>query len=98
MGTQERSIAALALGVPIEIHHAQRARRLVLSVGPTGRVRLSTPPGIDTAEICRFLESRQGWLEARRAAVPEPVPFEPGAVVPQRSDGETIEPSVLHCG
>ncbi len=54
-----------------------RARRLTLSVKPSGEVRLSFPSGLSQARVLAFLEERVAWVEmtrermqARRAANP----------------------------
>ena len=90
----ERAVEALGLPVPVDVRPHGQARRIVLRLGPNGEARLSVPPGASADSVCRFLESRRGWLAERCAAVPVPVPFEPGALVPI----EGVERRLRHDG
>lgn len=62
---------------PVTLAQSRRARRITLSVRPSGAVRLSYPCGIARARALAFLESRAEWvvqarerLAARAAARP----------------------------
>lgn len=51
---------------PITLNPTARARRLTLSVRPSGEVRLSFPPSLAQAQALGFLEERIEWvLKAR---------------------------------
>ena len=48
----------------IKISETRRARRVSLSVHPSGRIRLSFPPYISLKRALAFLESKVDWVEA----------------------------------
>lgn len=67
----------------VEVAQSPRARRISLTVRPDGAVRLSYPRGVSRARALAFLETKRDWiaaararLEARRAALPAPLPPE----------------------
>lgn len=78
-----RRAFALDLGAPVSIRVNARARRLLLRIDPSDRnVELVLPRGVPPAHGLRFLEAQRGWIAARLDALPRPVPFAEGAVVP----------------
>jgi predicted metal-dependent hydrolase len=75
--------AADDLGGRIAIRVSPRARRIALRVDAAERkVELVLPPGVPTAHGLRFLATKQQWVSARLAALPQPVPFDEGVVIP----------------
>ena len=68
----------------ISLVRSQRARRITLTVRPTGLVRLTVPCGVSRARALAFAETKVAWIAsarqrvaARQAAVP-PLPPEAG--------------------
>jgi predicted metal-dependent hydrolase len=79
----QRRAIALDLGAPISIRVNARARRLLLRIDPSARqVELVLPQGVPPEHGLRFLETQRGWIAARLEALPRPVPFTEGAIVP----------------
>lgn len=65
----------------ISLVRSQRARRITLTVRPTGLVRLTVPCGVSRARALAFAETKVAWIAsarqrvaARQAAVPPPPP------------------------
>jgi len=78
-----RRALALDLGAPLTIRINPRARRLLLKVdGAQRAVELVLPRGVPAEHGLRFLRAQRGWIAARLDALPRPVPFVEGAVVP----------------
>jgi predicted metal-dependent hydrolase len=76
-------ICAPGIGVPIAIRVSQRARRVGLRVDSAGRkVELILPRGVPASTGLRFLAAKREWIAARLQALPQPVPFVEGAMVP----------------
>jgi predicted metal-dependent hydrolase len=74
---------APAIGAPVSIRVSQRARRVGLRVDPVGRnVELILPRGVSPSTGLRFLATKREWVAARLRALPQPVPFAEGAIVP----------------
>ena len=62
----------------ITISRTRRARRITLSVRPSGEVRLSFPPYVSQRRALEFLESRAEWIlqaKAKYAKRPTPAPL-----------------------
>ncbi|HEV8679955.1 MAG TPA: SprT family zinc-dependent metalloprotease [Stellaceae bacterium] len=79
----ERRAAALDLGAPVSIRVNPRARRLLLRIDASGRqVELVLPRGVPAEHGLAFLDAQRGWIAARLLALPAPVPFAEGAIVP----------------
>ena len=73
----------LQLGAPLAIRVNPRARRMSLRVDAATRtVELVLPRGTAAEQGVRFVASHRGWIAARLDALPAPVRFEDGAVVP----------------
>lgn len=51
---------------PITLSQNPRARRLTLTVRPSGEVRLSFPPTLSQSRAMAFLEERLEWVERAR--------------------------------
>jgi predicted metal-dependent hydrolase len=69
--------------LPIVVRSSERAARLALRVHPARfAVEIVLPHGTSAKSALRFFESRCGWVIARAAKLPSPVPFEEGAIVP----------------
>ena len=51
----------------ITISRTRRARRITLSVRPSGEVRLSFPPYVSQRRALEFLESKQEWILRAKA-------------------------------
>ena len=70
-------------GGHVSIRVSSRARRIALRVDAAERkVELVLPPGVPTSQGLRFLAAKRGWIAARLAALPQPVPFAEGVIVP----------------
>jgi predicted metal-dependent hydrolase len=71
------------IDAPVAIRVNQRARRVGLRVDPAGRkVELVLPRGVPVKTGLRFLAAKREWIAARLQALPQPVPFVDGAMVP----------------
>ena len=78
-----RRAVALDIGAPLSIRVHPRARRLLLRVDAASRgVELVLPYGVPAEDGLRFLAAERGWIAARLDALPQPVPFAEGAIVP----------------
>jgi hypothetical protein len=78
-----RQAVALDLGAPLVIRISPRARRVGLRIDAARRqVELVLPRTVAPELGLRFLRAKRGWVAARFAALPQPVPFIDGAVVP----------------
>ena len=71
------------IGVPIAIRVSRRARRVGLRIDASERkVELVLPRGVPPGTGLRFLAAKRRWIAARLQALPQPIPFVEGAVVP----------------
>jgi predicted metal-dependent hydrolase len=78
-----RQVAALDLGTSVSIRVSPRARRIGLRVDAAERkVELVLPRGVPASHGLRFLAAKRRWVAARLEALPRPVPFAEGAIVP----------------
>lgn len=78
-----RQAVALDLGAPVLIRISPRARRVGLRIDAAERrVELVLPHGVPAELGLRFLNDKRGWICARLDALPRPVPFAEGAIVP----------------
>ncbi len=78
-----RQAVALDLGAPLAVRLSPRARRVGLRIDAARhRVELILPRGVPAELGLRFLRDKRGWIAARLDALPRPVPFVEGAVVP----------------
>lgn len=70
-------------GLPVQVRQSAQAQRLTLRLDPSGTtLRVVTPPRVSAAEVRRFVERHEGWVQARLAALPVHTPFVVGAEVP----------------
>ncbi len=80
------------LGTPIEVRRSPRARRFTLRVNEAQRGAVLTMPlNVSMKEANAFLSRHTGWLKGRLAALPEPVPFADGQLVPLRGLEHVIQ-------
>ena len=71
------------LGVPVKIRVSPRARRVGLRIDAVERmIELVLPRGVPASAGWRFLTSKRGWIASRLEALPRPVPFVEGVIVP----------------
>lgn len=78
-----RQIAALELGAALSIRVSPRAKRIALRINAAEReVELVLPPGVSASRGLRFVASKRAWIAARLAALPQPVPFAEGSIIP----------------
>jgi len=91
----------------VSIRVSSRARRIALRVDAAERkVELVLPPGVPTSQGLRFLAAKRGWIAARLAALPQPVPFAEGVIVPvlgiphriRREDAAAAPPVAMRNG
>ena len=83
MGLRSPSAAVTEVPTPISIRVNPRARRIALRINAVDRkVELVLPPGVPPSQGLRFAQSKRGWIAARLEALPAPVPFVEGAIVP----------------
>ena len=101
------SAAAYASNARVSIRVSPRARRIALRIDAAERkVELILPSGVPTSQGLRFLAAKQGWIAARLAALPQPVRFAEGVVVPvlgiphliRREDNPGAPPVAIHDG
>lgn len=73
--------------VPLVIRRLAHARRMTLRLAPDGsEVRLSIPQWGRTAEAVAFARSRQDWLAAQLARVPQRQDIASGSAFPYRGE------------
>jgi predicted metal-dependent hydrolase len=72
-----------AIDAAVSIRVSPRARRVGLRIDAAGRkVEVILPRGVAVKTGLHFLEAKRHWVAARLEALPQPVPFVEGAVVP----------------
>src|SRR4051812_19150040 len=70
-------------GARLTLKVSPRARRMRLHVDPRTRaVILTMPKRMSQRRALAWAAGHGGWVEAALAAIPEPIPFAPGAIVP----------------
>ena len=78
-----QSAASYASDARVSIRVSPRARRIALRIDAAERkVELVLPRGVPAEHGLRFLAAKRGWIAARLEALPQPVPFAEGAIVP----------------
>jgi len=71
------------IDAPVSIRVSRRARRVGLRiVSAEQKVELVLPCGVSPSTGLRFLAAKREWVAARLRALPQPVPFAEGAIVP----------------
>lgn len=82
---QRQTIRVGGRAVPLVLKANKRARRLILKVDPiTREVTLTSPSARGFSRAIAFARANEGWIAARLNALPPPVPFVSGAVIPVR--------------
>lgn len=82
---------ATGLDEPVLVRRSPRARRISLSVNEAKRGAVLTVPRHATLdEAGRFLAKHFEWLQKRLAAIPAPVPFTDGVIVPLRGQDHVL--------
>jgi len=94
-GGARRSAIALAfpgIEAPVEVRRHPAARRMTLRVSRTHRaVILTLPMRCDPTAVDTFVNRHADWVRQRLGAMPGPVPFEPGAIVPLRGTPHVLQ-------
>jgi predicted metal-dependent hydrolase len=83
----ETALKVKLVGVdcPVELRRSRRARRFSLKVSHTERAAILTlPEEVKIEEAGNFLSRHMDWLKRQIDRLPQPVPFEDGAVIPVR--------------
>jgi predicted metal-dependent hydrolase len=71
--------------LPLMLKRNARARRMILRLDRKGRgVVLTIPTRASRQRALEFARSHSHWIRSRLSAVPKPVPFLPGAIIPLR--------------
>lgn len=88
---RERMHEVAGRAVPLKIVENARARRLTLRIATGGQgLRVTVPPSVPDAEIQRFLERHQGWLEEKYRKYPPDALVRPGIRLPLRGKPHRI--------
>ena len=78
--------------VPVTLRANSRARRFIVRVHPvTGEVAITAPSEASFPNALRFARKEHRWIAQQLEAVPDQVPFVPGAKVPFRGTPHIIE-------
>jgi predicted metal-dependent hydrolase len=91
--TPEKPLKLTLVGVdcPVELRRSRRARRFSLKVSHTERAAILTlPHEMRVEEAGKFLARHMEWLKRQLDRLPEPVPFDDGAVIPLRGISHKI--------
>jgi predicted metal-dependent hydrolase len=85
---QVPEVAELVVGgdvLPVTIKRHARARRMILRLDRQAtRVIITMPERASRRKAIEFARMNEGWIRSRLCAVPTPVPFTQGAVIPLR--------------
>jgi predicted metal-dependent hydrolase len=83
-GAAKRELLAIdGEKVAVTVRFHPRARRIVMRVNPvTGEVTVTAPARTGMAQAMAFARGEADWITRQRGAVPAPIPFAPGSVVP----------------
>ena len=90
---KRRSVALEISGleVPVELRLHRAARRLTLRVNQTKRsVVVTAPLRCKADEAGRFVHRHLDWVRTRLHALPSPIAFEDGAIVPVRGTDHMV--------
>src|SRR5215475_13782859 len=75
------------VGCKVELRRSSRAKRFSLKVSHTERAAILTVPNRGRVEdASAFLSRHKDWLRRQLERLPEPVPFDDGAVIPLRGE------------
>ncbi|HXF53620.1 MAG TPA: YgjP-like metallopeptidase domain-containing protein, partial [Hyphomicrobiaceae bacterium] len=79
------------LQAPVEVRRHPAARRMTLRVSRSRRAVIVTlPMQCDLNQAGTFLSHHLDWVRRHLGALPKPVPFEDGAVIPLRGRMHTL--------
>ena len=79
------------LDAPVLVRRNPRARRISLTVNEARRGVVLTVPGHTSLEEAgSFLAKHFDWLQKKLAALPQPVPFTDGEVIPLRGEDHLL--------
>ncbi|MEZ5773558.1 MAG: SprT family zinc-dependent metalloprotease [Hyphomicrobiaceae bacterium] len=87
----EQALRVTGLGTLVKVRWHAAARRLTLRVSQTRRAVIVTMPqhsSLDDAD--RFVAKHIDWVKQRLDAMPQPVPFADGVVIPYRGTPHLI--------
>ncbi len=76
--------------VHVALRRSRRAQRYTLRLVPGGHFVLTMPERGSEARAVAFARAQAGWIRTRMDRLIEPVPFEPGAVIPVRDTPHEI--------
>jgi predicted metal-dependent hydrolase len=80
------------LQAPVEVRRHPAARRMTLRVSRSRRAVIVTlPMSCDLRQADTFLHHHLDWVRRHLGSLPQPVPFEDGAVIPLRGRMHTLE-------
>ena len=102
--TSELRFSGGTISAALTIKPSPRARVMRLRVDPrTGGVVLTLPRRVSRAKALAWAAGHRLWVEQALAALPEPVPFAPGAMVPlhglpHRLDWDAAQPRRIERG
>src|SRR6266436_5769048 len=83
MGEMQSLRGEATIDAAVSIRVSPRARRVRLHIDAAERkVEVILPRGVAVKTGLRFLEAKRAWVAARLDALPQPVPFVEGALVP----------------
>ena len=90
--TKQAELKVDGLPIPVSVRRSSQARRLTLRIDQRGHaVVLTIPVYCAQDEAAEFVTKHLGWVKDRLGALPRPVPFEDGSIIPLRDVGHTIK-------
>jgi len=90
---QRATLTVKGRAVPVVLRANKRARRMILKVDPVSHEVIITSPTIKGfSQALAFAAKHEAWIARRLDAIPTPVPFAPGAVVPVRG----VDHEIVH--
>lgn len=90
-GGQRHEVEIGGRSVSVTLKPDARARRFILRMEKSGGgARVTVPSGATALDALDFVRRHGGWIADRIEAMPAPVPFAPGAIVPVRGTGHRI--------
>lgn len=85
--TQSATMNVAGREVRVVLKANRQARRMILKVDPIRREVVITCPSVrGFSQALAFAQKHEAWVEERLTALPEPVPFVPGALIPLRGE------------
>ncbi len=86
------ALAITGLEVPVEVRRHRSARRLTLRINQTKRsVVVTVPLRCKIDEAGKFVHRHIDWVRTRLHALPSPIPFEDGAIMPVRGADHIVQ-------